>query len=248
MKIRIFFAALVAVLALSSLGGCAVKKTNNVFGERTEIDLDYAAVFGKEESRFKMADGGEGTLRSLSGVYSLKVHNNSRVLPIENALFAKIVRTENLGDRTVVVIEAAEMNCKSNTRVYSIRGSEVLMWRLQNCNSRPDLSVEGESLHFDFDRGRDVVRLTYRDGSMFEGAGVAKAGLETKPPLSDKTQAGTSPMAPRFGSKSARAASAGNKTTPAPSFTKEQASLPSTNKTMNFPDQKMKPVVINLEK
>ena len=130
------------LLACSTLliTGCAVQSGP---GGKLKVGLDGAALLGNELATFKLADGSDGTLRSLNGDYSLKLERFFRVIPLGKKRAAQLERAVQLDDRTVLVIhQVDERGCLSTT-VVSIRGSEASMWDLKsgNCRVKPDVVV-----------------------------------------------------------------------------------------------------------
>lgn len=146
--------------ALFLLAGCAVQ---NGAGGKIKVGLDGAELFGNEVSKFPLSDGGEGSLRVLGGRYSIKLQKYFKIIPIENAVTARVVRVDRVGGRTLVVLSKSERNCNYRTQILSIQGSEVLSWNIGECSAEPDINVAADNATFDFVQKRRTVRYLYRD-------------------------------------------------------------------------------------
>ena len=134
-------ASLVLALSALALSGCAVQQ-NGPRGKMS-IGLDNAALLGTDHAKFKLGDDSEGTLRSLNGVYSLKLERFFRVISLGKRKDVQLERAVQIGDRTVLVLnQLDERNC-IKTAVLAIRGSEVLNWEVQpsNCRTLPTVGV-----------------------------------------------------------------------------------------------------------
>lgn len=177
-----------SVLLLAGLSACAVKtnsRGNYVFG------VDTAALFGTEIGQFPLQDGGLGTLRREGKNFSVKLSGNQRVVPLNNVESARIARTENIGPRTVVVIETQRRNCDYRYTVLAIEGSDVLSWDVGNCHDRPVVLVQDDrsALTFDFPKGSAIERFVYtQDGRMRRGNVKSVAGLNPRAkPFADES-------------------------------------------------------------
>ncbi|WP_373980337.1 hypothetical protein LN047_23370 [Achromobacter sp. JD417] len=177
-----------SLLLLAGLSACAVKtnsRGNLVYG------VDTAALFGTEIGQFPLQDGGLGTLRREGKNFSVKLSGNQRVVPINNVESARIARTENVGSRTVVVIETQRRNCDYRYSVLAIEGSDVLSWDVGNCRDRPVVLVQDDrsALTFDFPKGSSIERFVYtQDGRMRRGNVKAVAGLNPRAkPFADES-------------------------------------------------------------
>lgn len=175
-------------LLLAGLSACAVKtnsRGNYVFG------VDTAALFGTEIGQFPLQDGGLGTLRREGKNFSVKLSGNQRVVPLNNVESARIARTENIGPRTVVVIETQRRNCDYRYTVLAIEGSDVLSWDVGNCRDRPGVLVQDDrsALTFDFPKGSAIERFVYtQDGRMRRGNVKSVAGLNPRAkPFADES-------------------------------------------------------------
>lgn len=175
-------------LLLAGLSACAVKtnsRGNYVFG------VDTAALFGTEIGQFPLQDGGVGTLRREGKNFSVKLSGNQRVVPLNNVESARIARTENIGPRTVVVIETQRRNCDYRYTVLAIEGSDVLSWDVGNCRDRPVVLVQDDrsALTFDFPKGSVIERFVYtQDGRMRRGNVKSVAGLNPRAkPFADES-------------------------------------------------------------
>lgn len=175
-------------LSLAGLSACAVKtnsRGNLVYG------VDTAALFGTEIGQFPLQDGGQGTLRREGKNFSVKLSGNQRVVPLNNVESARIARTENIGPRTVVVIETQRRNCDYRYTVLAIQGSDVLSWDVGNCRDRPVVLVQndGSALTLDFPKGTAIERFVYtQDGRMRRGDVKSIAGLNPRAkPFADES-------------------------------------------------------------
>lgn len=176
------------LLLLGSLSACAVK-TNSRGG--LVYGVDTAALFGTEIGQFPLQDGGLGTLRREGKNFSVKLSGNQRVVPLNNVDSARIARTENVGPRTVVVIETQRRNCDYRYTVLAIEGSDVLSWDLGNCRDRPAVLVQDDrsALTFDFPKGSVIERFVYtQDGRMRRGDVKTVAGMNPRAkPFADES-------------------------------------------------------------
>jgi len=177
-----------SLLLLAGLSACAVKtnsRGNLVYG------VDTPALFGTEIGQFPLQNGGLGTLRREGKNFSVKLSGNQRVVPINNVESARIARTENVGSRTVVVIETQRRNCDYRYSVLAIEGSDVLSWDVGNCRDRPVVLVQDDrsALTFDFPKGSSIERFVYtQDGRMRRGNVKAVAGLNPRAkPFADES-------------------------------------------------------------
>ncbi|MFF7395166.1 hypothetical protein ACFZAI_01800 [Achromobacter sp. NPDC008082] len=176
------------LLLLGTLSACAVK-TNSRGG--LVYGVDTAALFGTEIGQFPLQDGGLGTLRREGKNFSVKLSGNQRVVPLNNVDSARIARTENVGPRTVVVIETQRRNCDYRYTVLAIEGSDVLSWDLGNCRDRPAVLVQDDrsALTFDFPKGSVIERFVYtQDGRMRRGDVKTVAGMNPRAkPFADES-------------------------------------------------------------
>ena len=176
------------LLLLGGLSACAVQTNSRgklVYG------VDTAALFGTEIGQFPLQDGGEGTLRREGKNFSVKLSGNQRVVPLKNVDSARIARTENVGPRTVVVIETQRRNCDYRYTVLAIQGSDVLSWDLGNCRDRPAVLVQDDraALTLDFPKGSGIERFVYtQDGRMRRGDVKSVAGMNPRAkPFADES-------------------------------------------------------------
>ncbi len=176
------------LLLLGGLSACAVK-TNSRGG--LVYGVDTAVLFGTEIGQFPLQDGGLGTLRREGKNFSVKLSGNQRVVPLNNVDSARIARTENVGPRTVVVIETQRRNCDYRYAVLAIEGSDVLSWDLGNCRDRPAVLVQDDrsALTFDFPKGSNIERFVYtQDGRMRRGDVKTVAGMNPRvKPFADES-------------------------------------------------------------
>ena len=165
-------ASLVLALSALALSGCAVQQTGP--RGKMSIGLDNAALLGTDHAKFKLGDDSEGTLRSLNGVYSLKLERFFRVISLGKRKDVQLERAVQIGDRTVLVLnQLDERNC-IKTAVLAIRGSEVLNWEVQpsNCRTLPTVGVMD---------GRLV--LLYADHAfVYDNSKLTKVKLPPQPP------------------------------------------------------------------
>ena len=171
-------ASLVLALSALALSGCAVQQ-NGPRGKMS-IGLDNAALLGTDHAKFKLGDDSEGTLRSLNGVYSLKLERFFRVISLGKRKDVQLERAVQIGDRTVLVLnQLDERNC-IKTAVLAIRGSEVLNWEVQpsNCRTLPTVGVMD---------GRLV--LLYADHAfVYDNSKLTKVKLPPQPPVPSAAQ------------------------------------------------------------
>lgn len=210
----------VAIGAATLLTGCAV--TPNGRGGM-QFGVDTAELFGTVVDTFHMQDGSDGTLRKDSGGYSLKLARYMRVIPLQNAITAKVARVDNIGDRTVVTIETQERNCPYKYVLLAMQGSDVLHWEFGNCKDRPRarLDTNNNALTFDMPGYGRLVRYTYTDSRMLQSAVPVPPGTD----LNAKPFADASLRAPE--------GSAGN--TPAGNGSRYIPGLPQTTTSNNAP-------------
>lgn len=177
-----------ALLLLGGLSACAVK-TNSRGGYVYSVDT--AALFGTEIGQFPLQDGGLGTLRREGKNFSVKLSGNQRVVPLNNVESARVARTENVGPRTVVVIETQTRRCDYRYTVLAIEGSDVLSWDLGNCRDRPAVLVQDDrsAMTLDFPKGSAIERFVYtQDGRMRRGDVKSVAGMNPRAkPFADES-------------------------------------------------------------
>ena len=247
LKFGLFFLSLSILLS-----GCAVTKTNTVFGERVEYGLDLPEIFGKEVARFNLPGGEVGTIRSMAGAYSMKLQKYSRVLDIDDASSVKIAQQEIIGNRAVIVLEVDSPSCALNTRIYSIEGNSISSWRLTNCGqSASRISRDGNMLHVDFDDPRGGQRFTYRDAQLYRSkapvsapapgdrAGGAAVGSAPQP------KAATSSSSARGRSPSASSSAA---SVSAPPRRRDGAKPSELPRVIDYEDKPVKSTVVVLDK
>lgn len=189
---KLFFAA---ALATMLLGGCAM--TPNGRGGML-MSVDTAGLFGTEVGRFSLRDGSEGILRRDSkGAFSVKLDRYMRVVPLQNAITARVAKVANIGQRTVVVIETQERNCAYKYEVLAIDGSDVLEWKIGNCNDRPriQMSPDGQAMVFDFPAYSQLSRQVYTDQRMLSSTVPVPPGVDvrSKPFADENFQAPAAP-------------------------------------------------------
>ncbi|WP_086144428.1 hypothetical protein, partial [Janthinobacterium sp. GW458P] len=176
------------------LTGCAM--TPNGRGG-VMVGLDTAELFGTPLSTFRLRDGTEGTLRKdPQGKYSIKLSQAFRVVPLANAVTARVARVENVGERTVVIVETQERNCAYRYEVLAFQGTDVLQWTVGNCNDRPrvELAADGKSLNIDFPNYNRLSRMIYTDNRLLNASVPVPLGVDTRAqPFADDALRATGP-------------------------------------------------------
>ena len=200
------------------LTGCAM--TPNGRGG-VMVGLDTAELFGTPISTFRLRDGTEGTLRKdPQGKYSIKLSQAFRVVPLANAITARVARVENVGERTVVIVETQERGCAYRYEVLAFQGTDVLQWTVGNCKDRPrvELAADGKSLNIDFPNYNRLSRLIYTDKRLLNASVAVPPGVDTRAqPFADDALRATSPViAAMPGSDSGRVIPAPPAAAPAP--------------------------------
>ena len=188
------------------LTGCAM--TPNGRGG-VLMGLDTAELFGTPISTFRLRDGTEGTLRKdPQGKYSIKLSQAFRVVPLANAITARVARVENVGERTVVIVETQERGCAYRYEVLAFQGTDVLQWTVGNCKDRPrvDVAADGKSLNIDFPNYNRLSRMIYTDNRLLNASVAVPPGVDTRAqPFADDALRGTGPaIATTPGSDSGR--------------------------------------------
>ncbi|WP_305063107.1 hypothetical protein [Janthinobacterium sp. SUN176] len=162
------------------LTGCAM--TPNGRGG-VLMGLDTAELFGTPISTFRLRDGTEGTLRKdPKGKYSIKLSQAFRVVPLDKAITARVARVENVGERTVVIVETQERGCAYRYEVLAFQGTDVLQWTVGNCNDRPrvELAADGKSLNIDFPSYNRLARMIYTDSRLLNASVPVPPGVDTR--------------------------------------------------------------------
>jgi len=176
------------------LTGCAM--TPNGKGG-VMVGLDTAELFGTPISTFRLLDGSEGTLRKdPQGKYSIKLSQAFRVVPLANAITARVARVENVGARTVVIVETQERGCAYRYEVLAFQGSDVLQWTVGNCKDRPrvELAADGKSLNIDFPNYNRLSRQVYVDSRLLNTSVAVPPGVDTRAqPFADDALRATGP-------------------------------------------------------
>ncbi|MBW3499446.1 hypothetical protein [Janthinobacterium sp. NKUCC08_JDC] len=210
------------------LTGCAM--TPNGRGG-VLMGLDTAELFGTPISTFRLRDGTEGTLRKdPQGKYSIKLSQAFRVVPLANAITARVARVENVGERTVVIVETQERGCAYRYEVLAFQGTDVLQWTVGNCKDRPrvDVAADGKSLNIDFPNYNRLSRMIYTDNRLLNASVAVPPGVDTRAqPFADDALRGTGPAIatlPGSGSDSGRVIPA----PPAPASAPAPAVAPKT--------------------
>jgi hypothetical protein len=208
------------------LTGCAM--TPNGRGG-VMMGLDTAELFGTPLSTFRLRDGTEGTLRKdPQGKYSIKLSQAFRVVPLANAITARVARVENVGERTVVIVETQERGCAYRYEVLAFQGTDVLQWTVGNCKDRPrvELAADAKSLNIDFPNYNRLSRMIYTDNRLLNASVAVPPGVDTRAqPFADDALRGTGPViATQPGSDSGRVIPA----PPAPASAPAPAAAPKT--------------------
>ena len=176
------------------LTGCAM--TPNGRGG-VLMGLDTAELFGTPISTFRLRDGTEGTLRKdPKGKYSIKLSQAFRVVPLDKAVTARVARVENVGERTVVIVETQERGCAYRYEVLAFQGTDVLQWTVGNCKDRPrvDVAADGKSLNIDFPNYNRLSRMIYTDNRLLNASVAVPPGVDTRAqPFADDALRGTGP-------------------------------------------------------
>ncbi|MGK5029199.1 hypothetical protein [Janthinobacterium sp. MDT1-19] len=212
------------VLSLAAgvlLTGCAM--TPNGRGG-VMVGLDTAELFGTPMSTFRLRDGTEGTLRKdPKGKYSIKLSQAFRVVPLDKAITARVARVENVGERTVVIVETQERGCAYRYEVLAFQGTDVLQWTVGNCKDRPrvELAADAKSLNIDFPNYNRLSRMIYTDSRLLNASVAVPPGVDTRAqPFADDALRATGPVIatlPGSGSDSGRVIPAPPAAAPAPS-------------------------------
>ncbi|MCC7598706.1 hypothetical protein IGS61_14505 [Janthinobacterium sp. FW305-129] len=202
------------------LTGCAM--TPNGRGG-VMMGLDTAELFGTPLSTFRLRDGTEGTLRKdPQGKYSIKLSQAFRVVPLANAITARVARVENVGERTVVIVETQERGCAYRYEVLAFQGTDVLQWTVGNCKDRPrvELAADAKSLNIDFPNYNRLSRMIYTDNRLLNASVAVPPGVDTRAqPFADDALRATGPAiatVPGSGSDSGRVIPAPPAAAPAP--------------------------------
>lgn len=163
------------------LAGCAVQPNGR---GGVVVGMDSAQLFGTTLSTFQLQNGTEGALRREpnNGAFSIKLNGTMRVVPLPNAVTARVARVVPMGTRTVLVVETQERNCPYKYEVLSIDGTDVLHWSLGNCNDRPRvfLAEGGQALYFDFPGYDRLQRNIYTDSRMLNAGSIPANGVDVK--------------------------------------------------------------------
>ncbi|MDZ5633008.1 hypothetical protein [Janthinobacterium sp. GMG1] len=200
------------------LTGCAM--TPNGRGG-VLMGLDTAELFGTPISTFRLRDGTEGTLRKdPKGKYSIKLSQAFRVVPLDKAVTARVARVENVGERTVVIVETQERGCAYRYEVLAFQGTDVLQWTVGNCKDRPrvELAADAKSLNIDFPNYNRLARMIYTDSRLLNASVPVPPGVDTRAqPFADDALRATGPVIANMpGSDSGRVIPAAPAAAPAP--------------------------------
>lgn len=152
----------IALLALS-LGGCAVQQTGP---GRVQIALDEAELFGRRLETVRLVDGSEATLRQLRRVISFKHQRSATVIPLRDAERVKVLRTEFIGDRSLIVVEKSSGGCPQNVDVFLVRGRDVSVWNFNACRLELEIERVGDEVFFDQIANNRLTRTIFRDDKL----------------------------------------------------------------------------------
>lgn len=117
-------------------------------------------------------------------------------MPLANAITARVARVENVGERTVVIVETQERGCAYRYEVLAFQGTDVLQWTVGNCKDRPrvDLAADGKSLNIDFPNYNRLSRMIYTDNRLLNASVAVPPGVDTRAqPFADDALRGTGP-------------------------------------------------------
>ena len=183
-----------AIAAGLLLSGCAMQPNGH---GGVMVGLDTAELFGTPLSTFRLRDGTEGTLRKdPQGKFSIKLSQAFRVVPLANAITARVARVENVGERTVVIVETQERGCAYRYEVLAFQGTDVLQWTIGNCKDRPrvELAPDAKSLNIDFPNYNRLSRQIYTDSRLLNTSVPVPPGVDTRlVPFADDALRGAAP-------------------------------------------------------
>lgn len=231
------------------LTGCAM--TPNGRGG-VLMGLDTAELFGTPLSTFRLRDGTEGTLRKdPQGKYSIKLSQAFRVVPLANAITARVARVENVGERTVVIVETQERGCAYRYEVLAFQGTDVLQWTVGNCKDRPrvELAADAKSLNIDFPNYNRLSRMIYTDNRLLNASVAVPPGVDTHAqPFADDALRATGPVMTSLpaGDGSGRVIPAPPAAAPAPAAAPKAGSRASAKPRRQESQAKAAPTAISL--
>lgn len=198
-RLEHFPRALVLAGALLA-AGCAVQPNNR---GGVLIGLDTAELFGKQLGGFRLADGTLGSLRHdpSTGAFSVKI-GSYRVVPLPNAVGARIAMVAQVESRLVVIVETQERNCNYKYTLMAIEGTDVLQWGFGNCRDRPQATLDddGRAIYIDFPEHNSLKRYSYMDQRLYSGRAPAPAGVNLAArPFADENLRPAYPLPPARG-------------------------------------------------
>ena len=145
--------------------GCAVQVGPN--GHRV-VGVDQAELLGRKTEIFTLPGGATGALRAIGSQYSLKLDQYFRVLPIGQAKTVRVVKVEQVGDRSTVLVEISDNSCDYRYQLFSIKEDDVLTWNFYgDCKTPATLMKVENEQQFDFRSSYQVTRFTHRDSRFF---------------------------------------------------------------------------------
>lgn len=172
-RIRRAALAGVTAAAVALLNGCVTQPDGGML-----MGIDTAGLFGDTIARFPLQDGGEGTLRrDKNGVYTVKL--GSHLLQLEKVNTARLARVENVGPRTVVLLETELPDCHYKYALIAVQGKDLQQWGLGNCSDRPRVALasQGRALTIDFPKRHRLQRITYNDNRVISKSIPAPDGV-----------------------------------------------------------------------
>lgn len=239
------FRTAIAVLTSLLVAACSMQTGPNSVG----FSLDKASLLGSELSTFKLPDGSSGSLRVYSTQrgqeFSIKLEKYLKVIELGVAERMKVLRVEQIEDRTVLVLSRTEPTC-TTALVLSLKEREVLNWTVTHpeCHTDPEVQVEGVRLYLVY----PYVRFAYQGGNLTkEVLPVQRPALLVTPPSGSRPAAGAhaKPATPSLGSASSERLPAKQPTRPHLRTTPAPAAA--GNKPQEASQQSQKPIRIILD-
>lgn len=120
------------------------------------------------DTRLALIDGRNAHLVKTGGGHELRIDGYPNALRMNGALSARILRVEYSGERSNIVIVAAEAQCLGRTYFFSIVQDSADQWVLGDCKTAPRIVSAGGAQIIDFDDGNLVLRYLYSDGRMLK--------------------------------------------------------------------------------
>ena len=235
-------AALALLVIGSLLSGCAIQNERGF-----NLDIDQAALFGRDIASFRLQDGSSATVRAQGrqgggSQYSIKLEKHLKVVNLGVAESMRFVRAEQIDNRTVAVLTRLERDC-TKTLLITIKDADVAYWTVKygDCRKVPELSVDGDKFYLSY----PGVRFVYRAGEVTkELATTVTAGAAAAPTSSVKSEPVQPPPAPKLGSNAGVVTDDGAAPAARPAARAPSAPAP---KPLDFPAKEKKPVRIILD-